>query len=298
MRPLTHGEGGLYSKGTSAVTGKDPWTELTHPSATDDELWSLFHENSKVSRHYLPLPDTVVVARMQELWESLSYEQYPAVMLPSDRASLNAPLGPVMRGRTSVRAFRPDSVTLEELSGLLHHAYGVTRHAADIGQVRSFRAAPSAGGLYPLELYVHTRQANGLRAGLYHYHPAREELRHLRAGDLTQEVASCFVQDIAAYKAAMFVFLTAWFERVTFKYGDRGYRYALLEAGHVAQNLNLAAVALGLGAVNLGGFFDHELDELLGLDGVTASTMYVVAFGRPEVDQRTKGEPGARTSRQ
>ncbi len=265
------------------MTSRDLWTELTHPSAPDDELWGLFHENSKVGRHYLGLPDAAVVARMRELWESLSYEQYQAVPLPSDRTPLNAPLGPVMRGRTSVRAFRPGSMALAELSSLLYHACGVTRHAADTGQVRSWRAAPSPGGLYPLELYVHTTQVTGLRAGLYHYHPVRDELRHLREGDLAREIASCFVQGAIAYDAAMVVFLTAWFERVTFKYGDRGYRFALLEAGHVAQNLNLAAGALGLGALNLGGYFDHELDDLLGLDGVTASTVYALALGWPDV---------------
>jgi SagB-type dehydrogenase family enzyme len=265
------------------VTSRDLWTELTHPSAPDDELWGLFHENSKVGRHDLGLPDAAVVARMRELWESLSYEQYQAVPLPSDRTPLTAPLGPVMRGRTSVRAFRPGSVALAELSSLLDHACGVTRHAADTGQVRSLRAAPSPGGLYPLELYVHTTQVTGLRAGLYHYHPVRDELRHLREGDLAREIASCFVQGAIAYDAAMVVFLTAWFERVTFKYGDRGYRFALLEAGHVAQNLNLAAGALGLGALNLGGYFDHELDDFLGLDGVTASTVYALALGWPDV---------------
>ncbi|MBV8539435.1 MAG: SagB/ThcOx family dehydrogenase [Pseudonocardiales bacterium] len=268
------------------MTSRDPWTGLTHPPAPDDELWGLFHENSKVGRHYLGLPDAAVLARMRELSESLSYEQYRAVPLPSDRAPLSAPLGPVMRGRTSVRAFRPDTVALRQLSSLLHHAYGVTRPSAETGQVRSWRAAPSPGGLYPLELYVHTTLVDGLRAGLYHYSPARDELRHLREGDLAREIASCFVQGAIAYDAPMFVFLTAWFERVTFKYGDRGYRFALLEAGHVAQNLNLAAGALGLGALNLGGYFDHELDDLLGLDGVTASTVYALALGRPDTSER------------
>lgn len=274
------------------MTSRDLWTELTHPSAPDDELWGLFHENSKVGRHDLGLPDAVVAARMRKLSESLAYEQYQAVPLPADRTPVNAPLGPVMRGRTSVHAFRPDPVTLAQLSSLLYHACGVTRPATETGQVRSWRAAPSPGGLYPLELYLHTTQVAGLRSGLYHYNPVRDELRHLREGDLAREIASCFVQGSIAYDAAMVVFLTAWFERVTFKYADRGYRFALLEAGHVAQNLNLAAGALGLGALNLGGYFDHELDDLLGLDGVTASTVYVLALGRPDVERRGAGERG------
>ncbi|MEO7194201.1 MAG: SagB/ThcOx family dehydrogenase [Pseudonocardiaceae bacterium] len=275
------------------MTSRDLWTELTHPPAPDDELWGLFHENSKVGRHFLGLPDAAVAARMRELPESLSYEQYRAVPLPRDRTPLSAPLGPVMRGRTSVHAFQPDAVPLGQLSSLLYHACGVTRPAAETGQVRSWRAAPSPGGLYPLELYLHTTRVAGLEAGLYHYNPVRDELRHLSEGDMTREIASCFVQGAIAYDAPVFVFLTAWFERVTFKYADRGYRFALLEAGHVAQNLNLAAGALGLGALNLGGYFDHELDDLLGLDGVSASTVYALALGRPDLGRPDTGEQAA-----
>lgn len=72
----------------------------------------------------------------------------------------------------------------------------------------------------------------------------------------------------------------AVFERSTFKYGDRGYRYALLEAGHVAQNLNLAATALNYGCVNIGGFFDRKIDQFLGLDGLTHSTIYMMLIGQ------------------
>lgn len=78
----------------------------------------------------------------------------------------------------------------------------------------------------------------------------------------------------------MIVFITAIFERSVFKYGDRGYRFIFLEAGHVAQNMNLVCAALGLGCVNIGGFFDREIDDLLDLDGITHSTLYMLALGR------------------
>jgi SagB-type dehydrogenase family enzyme len=77
----------------------------------------------------------------------------------------------------------------------------------------------------------------------------------------------------------MMLFITAQFERSLFKYRDRGYRFILLEAGHVAQNMNLAATALGLGSVDIGGYFDRQADELLGLDGLTHSTIYMVGIG-------------------
>lgn len=80
--------------------------------------------------------------------------------------------------------------------------------------------------------------------------------------------------------SSLLVFITAMFERSIFKYGDRGYRFVLLEAGHAAQNLNLVSNALGLGSLNIGGFFDREMDDFLGLDGITHSTIYMVAIGK------------------
>jgi SagB-type dehydrogenase family enzyme len=82
------------------------------------------------------------------------------------------------------------------------------------------------------------------------------------------------------YDASIVIFVTAIFERSTFKYGERGYRFVLLEAGHVAQNVSLAATGLGLGAINIGGYFDRDMDRVLGLDGVRHSTVYLVAIGR------------------
>jgi SagB-type dehydrogenase family enzyme len=87
------------------------------------------------------------------------------------------------------------------------------------------------------------------------------------------------VQPELAQGASLIIFLTAIFERSIFKYKERGYRYILLEAGHVAQNLNLVANAFGLGCVNIGGYFDREIDDLLDLDGVTHSTIYMIAIG-------------------
>ncbi|MFD2416233.1 SagB/ThcOx family dehydrogenase [Amycolatopsis pigmentata] len=258
------------------MTRSDLWDQLTGPAEPEEKLWCLFHENSKVTRSFLALPDEVVAARMRELTEALGYDHYPATRLP-EPSTVDASLGEVMRDRASARDFRPASIGLTELSALLRHAYAVNRK----GDVRSFRTTPSPGGLYPLELYLHSTRVDGLPSGLHHYHPVRGELRRLHEGDLARDLASCFVQGEIVYDATILIFLTAWFERVTFKYGDRGYRFALLEAGHVAQNLNLAAAALGLGAVNLGGFFDRELDDVLRLDGVTASTLYAVAIGVP-----------------
>ena len=82
------------------------------------------------------------------------------------------------------------------------------------------------------------------------------------------------------------VFITCCFQRSTYKYGNRGYRFALFEAGHVAQNISLVSHGLGLQCVNIGGFYDQKIDHLLGLDGVNQSTLYLAAIGtRPEASR-------------
>jgi SagB-type dehydrogenase family enzyme len=140
---------------------------------------------------------------------------------------------------------------------------------------------PSGGALYPLELYLYAASVDGLERGLYHCDPLDGELDVLRTADLSEDVRHCLVQADLASGAAAIVFVTAVFERTTFKYGDRGYRFALLEAGHLAQNFCLAATAAGLASAPIGGYADRDVDRLLAVDGVTESTVYVLLLGTP-----------------
>jgi SagB-type dehydrogenase family enzyme len=259
----------------------DPWLEATGFSNAEDETWETFHEASKVGRHDDFPPQASIVARMREMEESLRFDQYPAVALPAAHAPLAVSLSDAILGRVSARVMQPVDLSLESLASLLHHGYGVTRSSESSGLGRALRVAPSGGALYPLEILVHTARVDGLAAGVYHYNPLRNELRLLLAGDQTPRIAAGLVpfQSHVAFDASLVLFLTALFGRTTFKYGARGYRFALLEAGHVAQNLNLAAFGLGLGCLNLGGYFDRSIDELLGLDGLTHSTLYMLALG-------------------
>jgi SagB-type dehydrogenase family enzyme len=130
-----------------------------------------------------------------------------------------------------------------------------------------------------LEIYVHSSRVEGWEPGLYHYSAAENQMRRLHTGDLHGPLSEALVQSELATNASALFFITALFERTIFKYEDRGYRFILLEAGHVAQNINLVATALGLGCLNVGGFFDRQVDVMLGLDGVTQSTIYMVAVG-------------------
>lgn len=116
--------------------------------------------------------------------------------------------------------------------------------------------------------------------GLYHYNPPQHSLRLLRAGDNSHKLSKGFVEPRIANRVAMLIFIAAMPERTVFQYGERGYRFVLMEAGAVVQNLNLIASSLGLACVNVGEYFDREIDGVLALDGLTISTMYVVAIGK------------------
>ena len=157
-----------------------------------------------------------------------------------------------------------------------HTAYGVTGTVD--GTPQAFRAAPSGGALYPLELYAVCHRVEGLEVALYHYDPLLHGLELL--GPLTAHAGA----DLTPYgevlsDSAAVVAITAVFWRSRFKYGARAYRFALTEAGHVAQNLLLAATALGLASVPIGGFYDRKVDDFIGVDGIFEGSLYLVPVG-------------------
>jgi len=202
---------------------------------------------------------------------------------PLPRGALpDCPLHEAMAGRVSCRAFDQAAVPLSALAAVLRAAYGVGgRHAWQSVEVLD-RPSPSAGGLYPLETSLLVKSVDGLDAGTYHYVPLADGLECLRAGALPKSFVSyLFMGQPWVAEAAVVLVISAVPERTLPKYGDRGYRYLLLEAGHVMQSMNLVASGLGLGMVNLGGFYDDELAGLIRLDPEREFPLYAAAFGRP-----------------
>jgi SagB-type dehydrogenase family enzyme len=253
----------------------------------EEAAWELFHENSKYSpleRHptfALHPSDNQVVAVMRSLRRVKPYTDRRKVALPREWPAGRGDADALMRGRESARAFGDGGIGLAELAKVLHMAYGMNRDNAGTPFPRPFRAVPSGGALYPLELYVAAARVDGLQAGLYHFDPEDHELDRLWGEERAQRVAACFVQSDLAHECAAVVLLSAVFVRSVFKYGDRGYRFALIESGHVAQNAILCAAGLGLTAVPVGGYDDRALDELLGFDGLSESTIYALLLGSP-----------------
>lgn len=256
------------------------WREIVVPTGNEDRIWELFHENSKLSKHVVPPSPEHVRAKMKELVESLDFAGYPVVALPNGLAPLKMSLSEAISTRASALNINRCEVSLEDVATLLHSAYGVNRDNKNSAFPRPFRVVPSAGALYPLEVFFHASHVQDLRPGVYHYNPTKNHLRLLRDGDHAATLAPMLAQPEIARGASLIIFITALFERSIFKYGDRGYRFVYLEAGHMAQNINLVSNGLGLGCMNIGGFFDRQIDDFLTLDGVTHSVIYMVALGK------------------
>ena len=194
-------------------------------------------------------------------------------------------LGEVIRGRVSCRRFADTPVALPDLATMLRHSYGMGAHHPGGLQGMYDRPVPSGGGLYPLELNLIVRAVEGLAPGVHHYVPAADGVELVRDGALPPSLLTyLFMGQPWVPEAAFVVVLSAVPGRSLTKYGDRGYRYLLLEAGHVMQNLNLVGWALGVGSVNLGGFFDDELAGLLRIDPEDEFCLYGAAFGHPGGD--------------
>jgi SagB-type dehydrogenase family enzyme len=204
----------------------------------------------------------------------------PSVGLPSP-ALPETSLADAVCDRRSGRTFADEALSLAEIGTILHTAYGVTHRSSQDGEGGfRFRAVPSGGALYPLDLYVVPLRAQELARDLYHYDPLRHSLELLHRGRLEEQLGGLTVYPELVEPAGAIVFVTAMFWRTRFKYGLRGYRFALLEAGHLGQNLMLAAAAFELAAVPIGGIYDARVDEFLEIDGVNESVVYAFSIGK------------------
>ena len=198
------------------------------------------------------------------------------VELPVPTTDGGPPLWAVIRARRSLRSYNQEPLTLEELSQLLWATQGTTRQV----QQHQFRAAPSAGALYPVETYLVINRVDGLEPGLYHYDALGAALEFLRKGDLGPEAAGAALDQQMAKKASVVFIWTAVPERGKWKYLDRAYRYIYMDAGHIAQNLYLAATALGLGCCAIGALYDDEVNRLVGIEGTGETAVYMCTIGR------------------
>jgi SagB-type dehydrogenase family enzyme len=272
----------------------------------DWPLSRLYHQNTKLTPRraeifgqQMPLYGESVGPAQSFESQGKRYPGRPRIKLPKpSRRIKTARLGQVLGDRRTHRAPYSDrAVTLQDITDLIGPGFGVSGQIAPVeidpmeadgslaqtdsqmSQTRDARAWPSAGALYPLELYLIVQKAKGLDAGIYHYEVPVHSLA---------QVASCpdsdainqliFAQGIVENSPIIMV-LTGVMARCQSKYGERGYRFMHIEVGHAAQNLLLLAEALNLGAVPLGGFCEDELAKRLEVDPQKESPLYTIAMG-------------------
>jgi SagB-type dehydrogenase family enzyme len=208
-----------------------------------------------------------------------NYETPLAIIsLPEPELTGDPHLWRLLHGRRSRREFdagRP--LAVERLSALLWATQGVTARYGDV----LFRTAPSAGGLYPIETYLFVRTVEGLEPGIYHFRPQTFDLEFLKRGDLGRAVAEAALDQRMVMAAQVTFIWTAIVERSRWKYRQRAYRYIYLDAGHIGENLYLAAGALGLGVCAIGAFFDNKANGIIGVDGIGETVIYLAAVGWP-----------------
>jgi SagB-type dehydrogenase family enzyme len=185
-------------------------------------------------------------------------QEHESIQLPKITISGDQFLQQLLHQRRSVRDFQDVSISLSNIGQLLWAAQGITNS-------RGYRTAPSAGALYPLELYVVTGQVKDISPGIYHYDPNNHRLIKVDSGDRRKKLARAAYGQASVSDAATVVVFAAVYERTTFKYGERGVRYVHIETGHAAQNLHLQAESLGLGTVVVGAFNDDKVKAVLQL---------------------------------
>ncbi|NJE46187.1 SagB/ThcOx family dehydrogenase [Thermococcus sp. GR7] len=192
------------------------------------------------------------------------------VLLPEPRLTGEMSLEEAIAMRKSVRSYRNEPLTLEQLSQLLWAAQGITH-----GNKRS---APSAGATYPFEVYIVVGNVEGLKPGIYHYDPFKHSLTLVKEGDYRRALQKAALDQKWIGNAPVDIVLVAFYEKTTSYYGDRGIRYVHMEAGHIGQDIYLQATALGLGTVAVGAFYEDQVAEILGTEGVP---LYIFPVGVP-----------------
>jgi len=202
------------------------------------------------------------------------HESSDVLKLPAPKTGGPLSLEQAFLKRRSVRDFADSPISLSELSQLLWAAQGVTRDGL-------YRNAPSAGALYPLELYVAAGNVADCSPGIYRYLPGQHALTRVYDRDVRAELSRAALGQSCVARGSCVIVIGAVFSRITSKYRDRGVRYAHMEAGHVSQNIYLQAAALGLGTVAVGAFNDERVRSVMRMEDNEAP-LYIMPVGKPK----------------
>lgn len=194
------------------------------------------------------------------------------IELPAPKYVSGTSLEEAMFRRRSVRDFKDLPLTISEVSQLLWAAQGAAG-------ARGRRTVPSAGALYPLELYIVAGNVLGLTGGIYRYVPDGHKLLTLAIGEKRKDLCDAALSQSSIRRAPAVIVMSGVYERTMSKYGERGVRYVYMEAGHAAQNVYLESVSLGLGTVVIGAFRDEEIRRIMKMTEMEGP-LYIMPVGK------------------
>lgn len=212
-----------------------------------------------------------------ESWTKAYFKSYPRFKAISLQKAETDKMHQLVQNRRSVRKFSGKKLSFQDLSYVLYSSCGLIHTDGDFNHAR--RPYPSAGARYPLEVYPLVLKVEGMKSGLYHYNIRDNVLEFLLEKDLSPWILKAFGRQKWLLSASVIFIITAVLERTRKKYRDRGYRFALLEAGHMGQNICLFAENRVLGTCALGGYIESEIDKLLDIQLGREATLYVIAAG-------------------
>jgi SagB-type dehydrogenase family enzyme len=195
------------------------------------------------------------------------------IKLPGPRYKSTVSVEEAILKRRSIRSYLDKPLKLEEISQLLWSAQGITDN------IRKFRAAPSAGALYPLETYIVVGNVSSLEKGIYKYDPFNHEIIKTKGGDYRNDLSLASLGQSCVRNGAVSIVFAAVYDRITKRYGERGIAYTYMEAGHAAQNVYLQAQALELGTVVVGAFVDDRVKNVVGMKE-DETPLYILPVGR------------------
>jgi len=206
-----------------------------------------------------------------------SYPDNPKIELPKQNNIKTETLNHAILNRRSIRDFSKKPLSKEHLSYLIWASTGIQRKERGF----EYRTAPSAGALYPIETYVVINNVKNIAQGVYHYNIESNHLEEIKRGDHRSAIAEAALNQPMCYHAAAVFIWTAIFNRSKCKYGQRAYRYIYLDAGHIAENLALSATSINLGTCQIAALYDDEVNQIIDIDGITESTIYLSVVGVP-----------------
>ena len=196
--------------------------------------------------------------------------------LPQPQIDNGPSLWKVLLKRRSIRDYIREPLSQTDLSTLLWATQGITETASSSW----YRTAPSAGALHPIDTYVAVNQVEGLKPGIYFLRIGDFALQMKKQGDFSGRIAEAALgQDPVRAAAVVFIWV-AVIRRSRQKYHERAYRYIYLDCGHICQNLYLAATAMNLGCCGIAAFFDDEVNEAVGVDGLEETVIYLATVGK------------------